>query len=295
MATTIEVPLNTMLADLDETLRALLKRELTRHGFDGVEVVFQAPDKEWSAGLSSPVVNMFLYDIREARDLRPIGWELMVNADGTAGEVRPPLVLDASYAVTAWTRAVEDEHRLLSQVLAILYAHAVLPQDILAGTLANGSQPEPLKTRVAQERQDDKSDFWTSVGGQFKASVDYVVTVSCRAGTVFERGPEVRTQTVRLRDLGGGPGVEELHRVGGVVTGADGEPVADAWVVIEGVGWTATDVNGRFRFDPLRPGTYPCTARGPDGAEDHGELVVPGGGVELTLARPRAKAATKRS
>jgi hypothetical protein len=294
MAVRIEAPLNTMLADLDESVRALVKRDLGRHGFDGVEVVFSAPDKEWSAGLSSPVVNMFLYDLREARDLRPIGWDFHQGENGNAYESRPPLVLDASYAVTAWTRAVEDEHRLLSQVLAILYAHAVLPEDVLVGTLANGSQPEPLRTRVAQDRQDDKADFWTSVGGQFKASVDYVVTVSCQAGTVLERGPEVRTQTVQLRQVGS-PSLEELYRVGGRVRDGGGEPVPDAWVVLQGVGWTATDATGRFRFEGMRPGTYTCAARGPDGSEAEGELVVPGNGVELTLGARKQRAAAKRT
>ena len=62
---TTTVPLNTMLADLDEALRALLRRELAEHGFEGVEVVFDAPTKEWSASLSAPTVNLFLYDLRE--------------------------------------------------------------------------------------------------------------------------------------------------------------------------------------------------------------------------------------
>ena len=52
MALVVDVPLNTMLADLDETLRVLLKRELARHGFDGVEVAFDAPARDWSSQLS---------------------------------------------------------------------------------------------------------------------------------------------------------------------------------------------------------------------------------------------------
>src|SRR5260221_14694403 len=103
-----------MLADLDESLRSLLKRELERHGFDGVEIVFEAPDKEWAASLSAPCVNLFLYDIREAKDVRPIEWDERVAQNGRTYDVRPPLRIDASYAVTAWTRAGEDEHRLLS-------------------------------------------------------------------------------------------------------------------------------------------------------------------------------------
>ena len=70
---TVDVPLNTMLADLDETLRVLLKRELGRHGFDGVDVAFDAPAREWSSQLSSPTVNLFLYDLRESTENRQIG------------------------------------------------------------------------------------------------------------------------------------------------------------------------------------------------------------------------------
>jgi hypothetical protein len=70
--------------------------------------------------------------------------------DGRTVESRPPLRLLASYAVTAWTREVEDEHRLLSQVLAILYTYDTLPADLLAGGLSDPSaQPFPLRTRVA--------------------------------------------------------------------------------------------------------------------------------------------------
>ena len=48
MARVVDVPLNTAMADLDEALRTLLKRELARHGFEGVEIAFDAPSKEWS-------------------------------------------------------------------------------------------------------------------------------------------------------------------------------------------------------------------------------------------------------
>ena len=59
---TVDVPLNTMLADLDETLRGMLKGELGRHGFEGIEIAFEAPTREWSGQLSAPAVSLFLYD-----------------------------------------------------------------------------------------------------------------------------------------------------------------------------------------------------------------------------------------
>jgi hypothetical protein len=292
MASTL-VPLNTMLADLDESIRTMLKRDLDRHGFDGVEIVFDAPSKEWSATLSSPTVDCFLYDLREAVDRRPTDW----YADGGNGrrEIRPPMRLDASYAVTAWTRAVEDEHRLLSQVLAVFYAYPDLPDDVLTGTLADKlAQRYPLTTRVAQSKQ-DKADFWTSIGGQYKASVDYVVTVSCESGTYIERGPEVRTQTMRILDKETRALMLELHRIGGRVLDGDSEPVANAWVVLSGAGWTATDDEGRFFFQNVPPGTYDCTARGPDGTEASASIEVPGGMLDLTLGTGSKKPAKRRS
>lgn len=299
MAPQTVVPLNTMLADLDESLRGLLKRELGKHGFDGVEIVFDAPDKEWSASLSSPTVNLFLYDLREAIDHRPVDW--VPEADNGRREKRPPLRLDASYAVTGWTRDVQDEHRLLSQIMAIMYAFPELPQDILNGTLVNGNLERfPLRTRVAQARQDAKADFWTAVGGQYKASIDYIVTVACESGTILQRGPETRTQTVVLFDKDVGRlRMEEFNRVGGVVRDAEGEPVENAWVVLSGIGMAASDKDGRFLFSRVSAGEYTCMVRGPDGAEGKAKLTVPTGILDVTLAaagkKPARSGGSKRS
>src|SRR4051794_32934051 len=124
---TVEVPLNTMLADLDETLRGLLKEQLGRHGFEGIEIAFDAPNREWSGQLSAPAVNIFLYDMRESEDDRSPGPSRQRIGDEWV-EGPPPLVMEVSYAITAWAQAVEDEHRLLSQVLSVLYAFPVLPE-----------------------------------------------------------------------------------------------------------------------------------------------------------------------
>ena len=119
MALVIDVPLNTAIADLDQALRVLLKRELDRHGFEGVDIEFDAPSREWSGKLTAPTVDLFLYDLRraaEGRSARRDGDERWRRAS-TASR---PCALELTYAVTAWTKAVEDEHRLLSQVLPIL-------------------------------------------------------------------------------------------------------------------------------------------------------------------------------
>jgi hypothetical protein len=285
MALVVSVPLNTMLADLDETLRALLKRELERHGFDGVEIAFDAPAREWSGQLSSPTVNLFLYDLRESQDSRPVEWDQIRGPNGGARDVRPAMIMECSYAVTAWTQAVEDEHRLLSQVLAVLFAFPQLPDDILQGRLAQLAQTHAISGKVGQAKSDGKADFWSAVGGQYKASLDYVAQLACESGTVFERGPEVRTQTMSTR-LSDGPAstIMEMHRYGGTISDGDGAPVANAWVTVPSLGlWTASKPDGRFIFDRVSPGDHHLIARTIDGKEVEADISVPGSKTDLVV------------
>ena len=291
---TVEVPLNTMLADLDETLRGMLKSELGRHGFEGIEIAFDAPTREWSGQLSAPAVNLFLYDMRESDEDRPSGWTKQRVGDEFV-EGPPPTVMEASYAITAWAQAVEDEHRLLSQVLAVLSAYPHLPEDQLNGRLRNGSQSLSIKAKIGQAKG-DKADFWTAVGGQYKVSLDYVVRLTVEAG-VRRKVPQVRTQTLRTRLLDAPPrAVVEMHRTGGTVVDGAGEPLQDVWVALPDSGQLAsTDADGRFRFDRLAPGRHRLVARGADGTEASADLDVPGSLLDLVLDGGKAAAGSKKS
>jgi hypothetical protein len=284
MALVVDVPLNTMLADLDETLRTLLKRELERHGFDGVEIAFDAPSREWSGQLSSPTVNLFLYDLRESQEGRQSEWST-TRGNGGARDIRPPMMMECSFAVTAWTQAVEDEHRLLSQVLAVFFAFPSLPVDAMTGRLAGLADRLPIEGRIAQAKSDGKADFWNAVGGQYKASLDYVVTIACESGTAMERGPEVRTQTLSAR-LSDGPArtITELYRFGGTVTDADEQPIADAWIAMPDLGLLASsNPQGRFIFNRVHAGHYRIVARTRDGGEAEIEVDVPGTPADLVI------------
>jgi Pvc16 N-terminal domain/Carboxypeptidase regulatory-like domain len=289
----VDVPLNTSLADLDEALRTLLRRELEHHGFEGVEIAFDAPASDWSAKLTSPTVNLFLYDLRE-NVAQSEATPRDVRVNGAAMSAPPPMRLEVTYAVTAWTKAVEDEHRLLSQVLAILFSHTSLPADLLAGRLASASQLRAIETEVGRPKE-EKADFWTSIGGRYKASIDYAIRIEVESGLMFTRGPEVRSQTMRLELDGVRRTMEELQRFGGVVRDSSGEPVADAWVVLPDLGkMTSSDREGRFLFDGLRPGDHKVEARTATGEEASGVAKVPGGGVDLELGGTRRRSSSKR-
>jgi hypothetical protein len=283
MARVVDVPLNTAIADLDEALRTLVKRELDKHGFEGVEIAFDAPSKEWSGKLTGPTVDLFLYDMREALD-RAAATPSERRSNGTSIVSDPPLQLELTYAVTAWTKAVEDEHRLLSQVLAILYSYSSVPSDVIAQNAA--TTLARAETSVGRPRE-EKADFWTSVGGQYKASIDYVVQIVIESGATFVRGPEVRTTTIRTLQLDGprAATLEELHRMGGTVTDQDGTPLQGAWIALPDSGrWTAADQDGRFTFARVAPGKHQVVARTTDGREAKGTVTVPGGRCDLVAA-----------
>lgn len=283
MGLVIDVPLNTALADLDEGLRALLKQELEHHGFEGVDISFDAPSRDWSGKLTGPTVSFYLYDLREALEQTNIsGGEQRGN--GRATVTPPDLRLEATYAVTAWSKAVEDEHRLLSQLLSILHSYRRLPADLLDGRLA---EVGPIET-VLGRPMEEKADFWTAVGGTYKPSIDFAVRLSISSGAVFVRGPEVRTQTIRTAVIDAPRGtMVELYRFGGTVHDLDSRPIQDAWVTMpESGAWTSTDARGRFVFDRVRPGLHRLMARTVEGAEVAATVSVPGENADLVIQSP---------
>jgi hypothetical protein len=290
----VDVPLNTSLADLDEALRTLLRRELERHGFEGVDIAFDAPATDWSAKLTNPTVNLFLYDLRENVETAEATTR-DVRVNGATMTAPPPMRLEITYSITAWTKAVQDEHRLLSQVLAILFSHVSLPRDLLEGRLAGASLYRKIETEVGRPKE-EKADFWTSIGGRYKASIDYAIRIEVESGLMFTRGPEVRSQTMRLELDGVRRTMEELQRFGGVVRDSSGEPVAEAWVALPDLGkMTSSDREGRFLFDGLRPGDHKVEARTASGEEASGVAKVPGGGVDLELGGARRRSSSKRA
>ncbi len=293
MTTTINVPPNTMIADLDAGLRDLLLAQLRRHGFDDIDVAFDTPTTEWASQLTRPTVNLFLCDLRKSTrpgQSAPEGG----RAAGRANERPPAMRVDCIFAITAWSKAIADEHRLLSQVLGVLYAFPILDGH-LGGRLNDGAQRFEILASVGEQRPEQRADFWRSVGGVYKPALDYVVTLSVESGHVVERGPDVRATTIRtgLADRPRGA-MEELTHIGGVVRDEDGGPVADAWVVAPALARMATSgADGHFRLARIPPGTHEVRVRDRDGREAVVELAVPGVPLDVVLPGIAAGGATR--
>jgi hypothetical protein len=172
-----------MIDDLDKTLAALLRRELTPGLSDQVQVSFEAPDDRFPPqSVTTPAIDLFLYDVRENLELRSNEVILDRQGDGTAHRLHMPVRIDASYLITAWPREglanpAGDEHRLLGEVMRALLRYRTIPQDLLRGSLASDDLPLPVSA-LQPGRLQSLGEFWQAMGGKPKAAINYTVTVS---------------------------------------------------------------------------------------------------------------------
>jgi Pvc16 N-terminal domain len=179
-----------MIHDIDQLLERLVKKDALNGS--SVELVFEAPTKDWVARRSGPAVDLYLYDIREDLERRVPAWEDLKDATGETKDRRlPPRRYRLAYLVTAWTQRPEDEHRLLSALLACFIRNAMLKPEELDGGIAEADLPVYID--VAQPPSQDRSlaDVWSALGGELKPSLDVVVTAPMVVARSAPYGPPV--------------------------------------------------------------------------------------------------------
>ena len=182
-----------MIQDVDESLRALVKRDALNGS--KADIAFDAPNKEWSSRRNTPTVDLYLYDIREDLEQREVMWEDIHGDSQNARLITerrpPPRRFKLSYLVTAWTQRPEDEHRLLSALLACFLRNQTMPADVLSGALAQARQPITLNIAMPPPQDRSISDVWSALGGELKASLDLVVNTPFEVKVAIPAGPPV--------------------------------------------------------------------------------------------------------
>jgi hypothetical protein len=229
-----------VISEIDAALQSLVRAEVLG-GTNDVSISFEAPDSEWAAQQSSLAISIYLYDVSESLARREMAYEAIRDESGRVVDRRPPpRRFDLSYLVSAWTQRVEDEHRLLDDVLVCLLSHEVMPAEHLGDEVA--AQPLPVRLVAGRPRPEGRraTDVWNALGGSLKPTVDLVVTTCFSTRRASPAGPPVletprfefagaagRDATTREEERrsgrGGGP-------AGGTGTGIDAagrEPVAE--------------------------------------------------------------------
>lgn len=179
-----------MIHEVDSALRTLIEREAA--GTRDVEIVFDAPTREWAGRRNSPTIDVYLYDIREDLRRRERGMHNVYDASNIVVSRRlPPRHFKLSYLVTAWTQRPEDEHRLLSSLLVCFLKYDALPADVLTGPLTELGLPIPITIALPPPEDRAFADVWSALGGELKPSIDIVVSTPLDTGQGFPTGPPV--------------------------------------------------------------------------------------------------------
>lgn len=275
-----------MINDLDESLKQLLIQKASLDPGE-VDISFDIPTRDWSTPVTRPTVNLYLYDLRENRQLRETYWDDEPGATGQVNLKRRPLRIDLSYMITCWTSNTEDQHRLLWRVMETFFRFSPVPDEVLQGDLRRLTHP--VRTEVAQPDGVLKnvSDFWGALENQLRPSVALVVTLDLDLAQI-ETHPLVLARALKFgppvveRDQSGVevivPRLEEGWeagpvRLGGEVRDKKGRPLSGAAVRLVGkapdgqplqVGGTAqTGPDGRYVLASVPAGEYTLVVEAP--------------------------------
>jgi hypothetical protein len=266
-----------MIDEVDAALEALVRRDALNGS--RVDILFDAPNKEWVARRNAPTIDLYLYDIREDLPRRQLSPEAV--RDATTGFVAnrtiPARRYRLSYLLTAWTQRSEDEHRLLAACLAVLARNEFIPFDLVGGSLA--ASPFPVLLTVCLPPPQDRSiaDVWSALGGELKPSLDIIATAPLNLNYRLPAGAPILQEPllgvggpgispeVAARARGGnghgparrGPAVVQHELVRGAAIGAPKVPVATA----------ATGPEPPARPSPTREGAGRRGSRGAQPAE----------------------------
>jgi hypothetical protein len=203
--------INGVIHDVDQLLERLVRRDALNGS--GVDLVFDAPTKDWVARRSGPTVDLYLYDIREDLARRVPAWEDVRDPGGAVSDRRqPPRRFRLAYLVTAWTQRPEDEHRLLSALLGCFLRNPMIKPGELGGSLDAADLPVYIEVGQPASQERSLADIWSALGGELKPSLDLVVTAPIAVGASTPYGPPVLAGPTVGLSAAGGPGETRTGR-----------------------------------------------------------------------------------
>jgi hypothetical protein len=271
-----------MISDFDETLKQLLIKKGRLESAE-IDISFETPDREWSASLSKPAVNLYLYDVRENHSLRGTEWIIEKDGNGKATRKLNAKRIDLSYLVTVWTNNIEDQHRLLWQVMLALFQCTTIPQEFLAGQLAEHKYVITTSTAQPDGLFNNPADFWSALDNEIKPSFNFVATLPMDLDIAFT-STIVSTRSFSVKP----PGTEAEQMIGitGVVhlKGKPDQVVSGATVVAKEAGMTAiTNAQGQYAFTRIPAGKQTALVILPDKTTKELKINVPSANYDLAI------------
>jgi Pvc16 N-terminal domain/Carboxypeptidase regulatory-like domain len=270
-----------MFDDLDATLTQVLHDapagELPQ--LRNADVSFMTPDRTFAP--PNATVDLFLYEVRENRELRD-GRPIVEHSGNGYTRRLPPLRADCSYIVTTWTPGqpgdaqVAAEHRLLGQALVWLSHFPTIPDVYLQGLLGSPDRIYPPPAMAAQvDPNQHAGDFWVAMGIAPRPAFYLTVTVEMELGGAIS-GPLVTTHVTEF--VVDGAHDRPWIQIGGRVLAQGGDGLAGAVVDIVDLRLrTRSREEGRYSFPRVPPGTHTVRVVAEGFTPQTQPLVVPGG------------------
>jgi hypothetical protein len=183
-----------MLDLIDDALESLLRASVPL-GATEVDVAFDPPDRTWSAKLTRPTVNMFLWDIRRSAMRAKAGLQEYEQDGRTMRRMALPVV-ELRYLITAWTSDHGDERVLLSGLLRAITSFNEIPTAYVPAGLA-GLRPLVM---VMARHGEEHVDIFKTLDGQLKPGLNVVITSEVDTGQEFPAGPPVTDLGISVTD-----------------------------------------------------------------------------------------------
>ncbi len=281
-----------MIADLDQTIEKLLIAEFPIKNGE-IDIAFDQPKREWSARLSRPTLNFFLFDIRENNILRQHQWEKMAQLPGNGGppniqQKRTPFRINCHYIITSWAANPKDEHRLLSRALLTLFRYPILPESSLMGDLK--TQPFKIQAQlVTHDHLTNPAELWGAMDNEIRPSMSYLLTIAADPWAEVT-GPAVTSYTLTTGIAENLPGnrIDEetavsTHHIAGTITDKT-NPQANITVAIKNTGFVnITNKEGQYILSNLPEGEHTLMAWTTEGKPIEKTITVPGTGYDIEL------------
>ena len=217
----LRAALITVLESVDASLEALLRAAVPLSSTD-VDVVFEAPTRDWAAKITRPTVNLYLWDIHRSREHARTG----VQRFERNGQIHQRMALprvELRYFVTVWASEHRDERSLLGGILRAALAYGAVPETFVAAPLRDLA---PITMAVTMSG-DPGPEMGKTLDGQIKPGFEMQVVTEVDTHVEQPLAPPATVFEVSVADRHHESRRSELRRVAGEVLVADavGAPV----------------------------------------------------------------------
>ncbi len=226
------------------------------------QIDFSHPSNRREEG-TSPTLNLYVYDIRESKQIQHSGRQVERKLSGALQPVNvnwSPSWFDVAMLLTAWDRTALGEHHLISEALTLLLRHRSLQEEFLVPELRGYGN---LSMTVALDPPIEIGSLWSALSIPLRPALYLTITIPVEPQAtpvpmVWERIINLQNQD---RRNGNGSVVTKRVAIAGVVKSAvTNLPLLEADITVQRTEKSVvSNKEGLFFFEDIRIGNYVLT------------------------------------